>query len=168
MPRSACGAASKMVSVGWAGGLHESMTTGRVLCICKVIDAASGEVVQTSSANGTQCGSDTNAVLMTVDQVVSFAQKRLLRQKYSADLVDMEASAVARVAMEKGIPFAAIKAVSDEYDFDLPGMERFIAPNGQFRERSFIAYVALRPGLWKLVVKMAEPVPLPRRTFAPS
>src|SRR5208282_4828359 len=88
--------------------------------------------------------------------VTSAEDKQRMRKMYSADLVDMEASAVAEVARRNKIPFSAIKAVSDGHDFDLPGMEKFTTADGQFRQVSFAAYAALRPMLWKPVARLAK------------
>ena len=77
----------------------------------------------------------------------------------------MEAAAVARIARARNIPFAAIKAISDEFDFELPGLERFSTPTGQFRERAFAAHAALRPWLWLRVAKMARSSSLAARNL---
>ena len=95
-------------------------------------------------------------MLVTTDHVASAEDKRRVSEMYSADLVDMEAAAVAAVARVRGIPFSAIKAVSDGHDFDLPGLGQFTTAEGGFRQRTFAAYVALRPVLWKPVARLAR------------
>ena len=141
-----CGPVHRLVSVGWAGGLRPAMKSGTVDRPRRVVDAASGESYETGEAG---------AVLVTAPAVANIQEKSRLAQEFSADLVDMEAAAVARVAQSRGIAFLAIKAVSDEHDFELPGMERFVDGEGRFREAAFAAHVALRPWLWKNVIRMA-------------
>ena len=68
--------------------------------------------------------------------------------KYGADVVDMEAAAVAQVARERGLEFAAVKSISDEADFEMPPMNRFI-DDGKFDTRRFLVYVALHPRWWR-------------------
>jgi adenosylhomocysteine nucleosidase len=147
------GPVHQVISVGWAGALHEGIHSGAVQKVGSVIDARNGQVFETYEANG---NGGHSTVLVTLDHVASAREKKRLHDKLSADLVDMEAAAVARVAERRGIPFLAVKAVSDDHEFDFPGMEKFTTPEGRFREAAFAAYVALRPALWKSVARMAS------------
>ncbi len=74
--------------------------------------------------------------------------KQELLARYGADVVDMEAAAVAQVAEARGLKFAALKAISDEAAFVMPPLDRFIDENGRFATGSFLMYVALRPRWW--------------------
>lgn len=143
----------RIISAGWAGGLHSGMTPGGVWRVSQVVNSVTGEVLETTPADGIKT---VGAVLVTTDMVSSSGDKQRMREMYSADLVDMEASAVAEVARRNKIPFSAIKAVSDGHDFDLPGMEKFTTADGQFRQASFVAYVALRPIFWRPVARLAK------------
>ena len=49
----------------------------------------------------------------------------------------MEAAAVAAVAQERGIEFAAVKAISDELDFVMPPVGRFVDADGKFETARF-------------------------------
>ncbi len=52
----------------------------------------------------------------------------------------MEAAAVAAAARAHGIAFRAVKAISDELDFEMPEMARFIdATRAVFRPSNFAA-----------------------------
>ena len=55
----------------------------------------------------------------------------------------MEGAAVAQVAKERGLKFAAVKAISDDAAFEMPPMNRFIDENGRFATGRFLMYVAL-------------------------
>ena len=68
----------------------------------------------------------------------------------------MEAAAVAAAARAHGIHFAATKVISDELDFEMPEMARFIDAQGRFKTASFALFVALRPWLWKPVALLAS------------
>jgi hypothetical protein len=87
--------------------------------------------------------------------VAGIDQKVNLARAYGARAVDMEAAAVAAAARAHAIPFAATKAISDEYDFEMPQTARFIDSQGRFRTASFAIFAALRPWLWKRVVQLA-------------
>jgi adenosylhomocysteine nucleosidase len=157
------GAISRIISAGWAGGLHAAMVPGGVWRVSKIVNPVTGEVMETSESGGLN---GSGAVLVTANVVTTVEDKHRLRKMYSADLVDMEASAVAEAARRKKIPFSAIKGVSDGYDFDLPGMEKFTTADGQFRQVSFAAYAALRPMLWKPVARLAKDSGLAARNLS--
>jgi adenosylhomocysteine nucleosidase len=102
------------------------------------------------------CAGGDGSVLATVASFAGLNEKRRLYDAYGVGTVEMEAATVARLAQAHGLPFSAIKAVSDGADFELPGIERFHTAEGQFREAAFAVYAAFRPWLWRPVVKMAK------------
>jgi adenosylhomocysteine nucleosidase len=94
--------------------------------------------------------------LVTFSSVASAEQKRKLAGSYGANAVDMEAAAVARAAAARGVQFAAVKAISDEADFSLPAMERFISANGKFNAARFALFAGVRPRMWGTVLRLAS------------
>jgi hypothetical protein len=68
----------------------------------------------------------------------------------------MEAFAVADVARVYGVPFIAIKSISDELDFKLPPLGRFISAEGQFRTGQFILWTLMRPWCWQTVIQLGR------------
>jgi len=95
--------------------------------------------------------------LLCSDRVaVTASEKAALRQKTGAAAVDMESSAVAEVARERGVPFRSIRAVSDIAKEDLPlDFNLYLDPQGHF-SRGRIAMAAISkpfrviPGLLRL------------------
>ena len=135
-----------LVSVGWAGGLNASAVAGRVVRPKTVIDSLSGKRYPAGGDEGT---------LVTVQLVAGLEEKRRLGEQYQGDYVDMEAAAVAECAEEAKAPFHCFKAISDAHDARLPDMNRFNR-NGQFSAWRFIAYIGVRPGLWRVVSDMSK------------
>jgi adenosylhomocysteine nucleosidase len=45
--------------------------------------------------------------------------------------------------------------ISDESNFEIPEMDRFIDAQGRFRTVSFVGFIALRPWLWRRVAMLA-------------
>ena len=133
-------------SVGFAGALDPELRVGDSLRPQSVIDAGDSSSEAIPSGEGT---------LVTYAVIASPQQKSRIRQAYSAQAVDMEAAAVGRGAQARNVGFAALKVISDESDFEFPGLERFIR-NGQFRQGAFVAYVAIRPWLWPKVLQLAR------------
>jgi adenosylhomocysteine nucleosidase len=72
--------------------------------------------------------------VVTCDQVVMDPQLREhLSNYFQAMAVDMEGAAAAFVAASEGIPFLAVKAISDEVSFDFAGMEKVLPVRGRSR-----------------------------------
>src|SRR5208337_3357235 len=94
--------------------------------------------------------------LATSPKVADEAEKRRLATSYSAALVDMEAAGIARLAHMRGIPFYAIKGISDPLDAKLPDFNRFLSPQGQFQLFRFAIFAAIRPWYWPSLARMGE------------
>jgi nucleoside phosphorylase len=94
--------------------------------------------------------------LVTSPRVADEAEKQRLAPAYGAGLVDMEAAAVARLAAMRGIPFYAIKGVSDGFRDKLPDFNRFLGPKGEFQLIRLILFVLPRPWVWPSLVRMGE------------
>jgi adenosylhomocysteine nucleosidase len=93
--------------------------------------------------------------LITAGTVADAELKRILAGKHIAQAVDMEAYAVADVARVYGVPFRAVKVISDELEFPLPPLGRFIGADGNFRTGQFALYSAVRPWIWGSVMQLA-------------
>jgi adenosylhomocysteine nucleosidase len=133
-------------SVGFAGALELGLKAGDVIQPSQVINAGDGSRVNVSGGSG---------ILVSFGSVATPEQKAKLRESFGAGLVDMEAAAVARAAQARSIEFAAVKAISDEFDFTFPPMERFVDSDGGFQQTRFAAFAALRPWLWPKVRRLA-------------
>lgn len=134
-------------SVGFAGALDPQWKVGDLVRPRRVINASDGSSVSLNEGDG---------ALVSFGSVASSDQKRKLRDSFGAQAVDMEAAAVLRAAEAHGIGFAAIKAISDEAEFDFPDTERFVDPEGRFSEIRFAIFAALRPWLWARVFRLAR------------
>ena len=134
-------------SAGFSGALDPRLKVGDLVQPRVVVNAGDGSSVNLEVGTGT---------LVSFGSVASPAQKAKLRESYGAQAVDMEAAAVARAAEARGVEFAVLKVISDEFDFDFPSMERFVDPAGQFSEARFALYAALRPWLWARVARLAR------------
>jgi adenosylhomocysteine nucleosidase len=133
-------------SVGFAGALDPSLHVADIFAPALVIDARDASRWEIPGGNGT---------LITFMEVASAAQKANLAHAYGAQAVDMEAAAVATAARAHGIKFAATKVISDELNFEMPHMARFIDPQGRFRTARFAFFATLRPWLWPRVAQLA-------------
>jgi adenosylhomocysteine nucleosidase len=138
-----------LISTGWAGALREALAPGQALDVSGVIDARTGERFVAAVPLPDCC-------LVTSPKVADAHEKLRLAETYSAALVDMEASAIARLAQMRGIPFYCIKGISDGYTEQLPDFNRFISPDGRFLTIRFSLFALLRPWHWPALIRMGE------------
>jgi adenosylhomocysteine nucleosidase len=143
-------------SVGFAGALDPVMKVADIFVPARVIDAGDASAVETGTGRGT---------LVTFAAVATPQQKAKLAESFNAQAVDMEAAAIARAASARGVRFAAVKVISDEVGFELPGMHSrpgassqgaFISPSGDFLTARFAGFILLRPWTWAAALRLAR------------
>jgi adenosylhomocysteine nucleosidase len=138
-----------LFSFGWAGALREDVRTGAAYNAAGVIDALTGERFRCEAGAGEEW-------LVTSPIVADAGEKRRLAAAYGAGLVDMEAAAMARLALMRGIPFYCVKGVSDGLEARLPDFNRFIGADGGFKLASFVLFAMMRPKYWSELIRMGE------------
>jgi nucleoside phosphorylase len=136
-----------LISAGLAGALLHTLKVGSVVTPNVIIDAASGTEYRCQSGSG---------VLVTAGAIASKGSKRELVERFHAVAVDMEAAAVAEVAQQQRIGLGCVKAISDETDFMMPPLARFVDENGNFQTGKFVGWTALRPHYWRRTVLLAR------------
>jgi adenosylhomocysteine nucleosidase len=96
-----------------------------------------------------RCAADPNhvsgGVLVSAAEIAGAEAKRELVNRFHGLVVDMEAAGVARVAQQEQIGFRCLKGISDEADFVMPPMGKFLNATGEFQTGKFASWVALRP-----------------------
>jgi len=136
-------------SVGWAGALRTEIATGSAHNVAGVIDVRTGERFHCEAGTG-------DLWLATSPKVADRTEKRRLATTYNTALVDMEAAAIARLAAMRGIPFYAIKGVSDGANDRLPDFNPFLTADGRFRLVPFALSTLLRPWYWPALLRMGD------------
>ena len=115
-----------LISWGLAGGLDPALAPGTLVVCERVLttddQAIASDVEWTAKlmAKFAALAAVTGTVLSVEAPVGASAEKGRLRTSFAADVVDMEAAAVSKVATAARVPFAAVKCVVDPADFDLP------------------------------------------------
>jgi len=136
-----------LIAAGLAGGLKPDWTLGRTMVAAEVVDAATGRRFKTAYGEGT---------VISSREIARAARKRELASRFVADLVDMEGAAVAEVAEAHGLPFLAVKAVSDEMDFELPPLQEFVDAEGRFQHVRFGFWAAWHPQWWPAIARLKK------------
>jgi adenosylhomocysteine nucleosidase len=140
-------------SAGVAGALIRSLKAGSVVTPNVVVDAVDGSEYRCSVEPGGVVG---GGVLVSAGEIAGAQAKQQLVERFHGLVVDMEAAAVARVAQEAGIGFRCVKAISDEADFVMPPLGRFVDEEGNFQSGRFAAWAALRPWQWARVAALGR------------
>src|SRR5260370_12928541 len=127
---------ARVIAVGCAGALDESLEVGHVLEPRTVINDADGVRTEIGSGEG---------ILVSSATVAGKQQKIRYGKAYRAIAVDMEAAAVAEGAQARGGGFGGGKGISDGADFNLPAGGRFLAAAGKIWPPPLAVDVGLRP-----------------------
>jgi adenosylhomocysteine nucleosidase len=141
-----------LVSAGLAGALIRSLRAGSIVTPNLIVDAATGTEYR-SSLGGDVIG---GGVLVTSEEIAGAAGKAALVDRFHGLVVDMEAAGVARVAQRFNVGFGCVKAISDEFDFVMPPVERFVDEQGNFEAGRFAGWAALRPHQWANVIRLGR------------
>ena len=143
------GTLDMVLSVGWAGALDDEMKPGLCYIASEVIDSLTGEHFLLTDSNRSQR-------LVTTPHVANEAEKTRLRNTYGAVLVDMEASAIARLAQIRDIPVCCFKAISDGPGAKLPDLNPFIDEHDQLEMLPFLGHIAFRPRYWGSLIQLGK------------
>jgi len=111
--------AQGLISFGLAGGLKPGLMPGSILVPPAVIEGTSTYICDFKLMEF--LGGSTGAPVLAGQKIAATAhEKALLYRRSHPDAIDLESGAVARVAAEKGLPFAVLRAVTDPAELDLP------------------------------------------------
>jgi len=160
---------SAAVSIGIAGGLSPSLREGHlILCDSVFVSAASGycDVDGSLSASphlleaARKAAEKANMAVsigasLTVDRVVASAgEKGRLRGLLGHDVVEMESYWIGKAAVDRSIPFLAVRVVSDEAGDSLPDID-FGNPDGTANYFRMASWARHNPDSVSLLAKIA-------------
>jgi hopanoid-associated phosphorylase len=151
-----------VISFGVAGGLDPSLRSGDVVVATEVMagDARwlAGLSLNEELVSGVALGRRrvVRGCLAGVEEVVvARARKAALHADTGAAAVDMESHIAAAYATEAGLPFAAVRVISDPADRSLPALAKSaIKPNGDIDLRNILRGVVRNPRTLSALVSM--------------
>jgi adenosylhomocysteine nucleosidase len=138
-----------LVSAGLAGALIRSLKVGNLVLPNVIIDAASGTEYRCNLGGDVIGG----GVLVSSFEIAEKHSKPELVECFHALVVDMEAAGVAKVARDYDLRFRCVKAISDELEFAMPPLNRFVA-DGVLQTGKLVRWVALRPQYWPAMIAL--------------
>ncbi|MBB5372592.1 nucleoside phosphorylase-I family protein [Acidocella aromatica] len=111
--------AQGLVSFGLAGGLKPGLSPGSILVPPAVIEGTRTYICDFALMEF--LGGSTGTSILAGQKIAATAHdKALLYRRSHPAAIDLESGAVGRVAAEKGLPFAVLRAVTDPAELDLP------------------------------------------------
>jgi hypothetical protein len=156
--------ATAAISVGFCGALDPLLSRGDVVVPDEVRDAITGEVWP-CDALLVQGAGDRHGTLVTAHEVVS---DPAARARLAGLAVDMESAGTARACARAGIPFAAIRAVTDRADDCLPDLTGVIDSTGGVHPMTALRRLATHPADIPAWTRLARGARAARRGLVPA
>jgi adenosylhomocysteine nucleosidase len=104
------------LSAGYSGALREGLQVGDVILAKEFADQG-GNIYPASWLPQRVTSTLSSGRLLTLDRLTGDPkEKHHLGQQFGAVAVDMESAAVAKVCASRGIPFGAVRVISDDVD----------------------------------------------------
>jgi adenosylhomocysteine nucleosidase len=160
-------APSAVISVGCVGALDPALEVGQIFLARQVkrmgetVDYQ-GELPAFPNTEGVAQGT-----LLTIDRVAQTRQEKAHLRQSGADVVDMEAYAVADEAAKRAVPFYCVRVVSDHANTDFPvDFNRARRPDGTFSGWKLAAQAGLNPRRWQRLLDLKRDADLASRRLA--
>ena len=88
-----------------------------------------------------------SGILITADKVIhSPIDKKEFGERFSAEAVEMETSAIAKVSTDKNLPFLSVRAISDSVEQEILDSSSFLGSDGEISKLKAGWYVLTHPG----------------------
>ncbi len=158
--------ATELVSLGLAAGLDPAIRPGQLVVPCRIV--IDGSEVLCSPALCARLGGDTGEALLHSDVVVAAAAaKRALHASTGCAALDMESGVMALAAQRAGLPFAALRAICDPAERDVPAAAQCaLAPDGRLAVGRMLASLLHNPGQMPHMVALARDAVTARRRLS--
>jgi adenosylhomocysteine nucleosidase len=156
---------STLVSIGYAGAVQPDLNVGDLVIADTIIEEKKKGKYSPDSgwlnrAKDVPCPKGFKAVvggLLTVDNVIHDSlSKQELGKNYSVQAVEMETSAIAKVAEEKDVPLLSLRVISDRLDQELLDSSSFLGSDGEISTLKAGWYVLTHPGSIKSALSLSS------------
>ena len=144
-----------IISTGYAGAVQPGLNVGDLVIADTITEEKEGRKYFSDfdwldRARGIPSPDGVKTIvggLLTVDTVIhESAIKQELGEKHSVQAVEMETSAIAKVAQEKGLPLLSLRVISDRLDQELIDSSSFLGSDGEISTLKAGWYVLTHPG----------------------
>ena len=163
-----------LISIGYAGAVQPELNVGDLVIADTIIEEKeNGEYSPDSDwLNRTKnipCPDGVKVVrggLLTVDNVIHDPiSKQELGKRYSVQAVEMETSAIAKVAEEKNVPLLSLRVISDRLDQELLDSSSFLGSDGEISTLKAGWYALTHPGCIKSALSLRNQTQIATQTL---
>ena len=153
----------RLISWGCAAALHSALRPGHIVLAESCIDAQHTvlELRNKDWINGFRSSFDRHfpmhvgMIAESLTIVETSADKISIRERTGAIALDMESTAIAKVANDNNIPFLTIRAIADSVNMGLPkAVSHAIDANGKIIIRKLLIFLLLHPAELRDLVKL--------------
>jgi adenosylhomocysteine nucleosidase len=136
-----------LVAVGFCGALDPALRAGDLVAAERVLDERGGEPLQADPALLAAAPGRRGTIVSAVRLARVPAERARLRALGGPDAiaVDLESAALARAAAAAGVPFLALRAVTDAAADRLPDLEALVDARGRPRPAALARHLVRRP-----------------------
>lgn len=156
--------AEGVVIAGLAGGLVSAAHTGEIIVPAEAIDHATGRTLRPTLELGVVPG---GRLITAETPVPTPTAKADLAERFQASVVDMETAHLAAACADRGIPWAAVRAIGDELRDTMPAaFAGLVKPNGRADPLAALKLLVNRPDLLPALLRTARCTQLGTRSLA--
>lgn len=152
------------ISVGFCGALDPALGRGDVVVPDHVRDAVTGDVFACDPRLTAGAGGRRGTLVTTTGVASTPGERGRLR----GTAVDMESAGAARACARAGVPFAAIRAVTDRSDDVLPDMRGVVDADGTVHPLRALRRMVGRPSDIRRWITLAGGARAARRGLVPA
>ncbi len=158
------GSVDALVSVGFVGALDRRYSVGDVFVAERITD---GHVEYSGCLPGSPSEPYRRGTLLTVDHVVQSAEEKRQLAASGAHAVDMEAAALAEVALECSLPFYCVRVVSDSAQTSFAvDFNQALRDDGSFSVANLVWQMGLNRTRWQQLLRLKRDSELAARSLA--
>lgn len=147
-------AVDHVVVCGIAGGLHADLAVGAVIVPEAVLDLATGRRLATAPLGRLE----RRGLLATSDHLIVGDAELALLDAQGVEAVEMESSGVAAACEPRGIPWTAVRVISDRPDENLAdgSIMQLLRLDGSIRVGGAIGLMVTKPARLPALVKLGR------------
>ena len=174
--------ADVLISFGFAGALAEELKPGDLVLASEVHairaydeDEAHAEAIPVDLSLRTQAEAilkragiacTTGNFVTEMGPVTVPEEKETLHQRYDAVAVDMESAWIAQISAQEGVPFLALRAISDTIHEEILPFDQFMTSEGGWKKRRAVTFFLRHPSRVSVLLRLAAHTRWARRSLS--
>ncbi|MGR9115899.1 MAG: phosphorylase family protein [Gammaproteobacteria bacterium] len=154
--------AESLISWGCAAALVDTLAPGDLTLVSSLVtdrleqlDIQSSWLTETRQVLSELHPHTSGSLAESTTLVSSVTEKKTTQRRTQATVLDMESVAIAKVALQNGKPFLAVRAIADPVDMNLPkAIAESLSEEGEVILPKLLAYLVRHPGELMGLIKL--------------